>query len=89
MPLVDTSTPFALREIPLSEESLVVIHFNDNSRVKVDFEQLLAAVPGAFQSHAQTLVVPGPQQERAMELIFRPAISDLIARRDRARAAKK
>ena len=89
VPLVDTSNPFALREIPLSEESLVVIHFNDHSRVKVDFEQLLAAVPGAFQSHAQTLVVPGPQQERAMELIFRPAISDLIARRDRARAAKK
>src|SRR3546814_12657462 len=27
VPLVDTSTPFASREIPLSEESLVVIHF--------------------------------------------------------------
>lgn len=87
VPLVDTSNPFALREIPLSEESLVVIHFNDRSRVHADFEMLLREVPGAFQSHAQTLVVPGPQQERAMELIFKPAIQALIAARDAARAA--
>lgn len=87
VPLVDTSNPFASREIPLSEESLVVIHFNDNSRVPADFEMLLREVPGAFQSHAQTLVVPGPQQERAMELIFKPAIQALMHAREAARAA--
>ncbi|MFT4047184.1 MAG: phosphoribulokinase [Solimonas sp.] len=87
VPLVDTSNPFATREIPLAEESLVVIHFNDNARVQADFGMLLREMPGAMQSHAQTLVVPGPQQERAMELIFKPAIQRLIAARDLARAA--
>lgn len=87
VPLVDTSNPFASREIPLSEESLVVIHFNERSRVPADFDMLLREVPGAMQSHAQTLVVPGPQQERAMELIFKPAIQQLIAARDAMRAA--
>ncbi len=83
VPLVDTSNPFALREIPLSEESLVVIHFNEGSRVHADFEMLLREVPGASQPHAQTLVVPGPQQEWAMELIFKPAIQALMAARGR------
>lgn len=87
VPLVDTSNPFASREIPLSEESLVVIHFNERSRVRADFEMLLREVPGAFQSHAQTLVVPGPQQERAMELIFKPAIQALMSARAAAPAA--
>jgi len=86
VPLVDTSNPFALREIPLSHESLVVIHFNENCRVRADFDLLLQGVPGAFQSHARTLVVPGPQQERAMELIFKPVIAELIAARNRAAA---
>lgn len=85
VPLVDTSNPFAAREIPLSEESLVVIHFNEHSRVPADFEMLLREVPGAFQSHAQTLVVPGPQQEHAMELIFKPAIQALMSARAAAR----
>ena len=87
VPLVDTSNPFAAREIPASEESLVVIHVNDNARVRADFDLLIREVPGAFQSHAQTLVVPGPQQERAMQLIFRPAIQRLIEARDQAHAA--
>ncbi|TJY63209.1 phosphoribulokinase [Sinimarinibacterium sp. CAU 1509] len=87
VPLVDTSNPFDAREIPRPEESLVVIHFNEHSRVRADYETLVGELPGAFQSHAQTLVVPGLQQERALELILKPAVSKLIARRDAASAA--
>ena len=87
VPLVDTSNPLEVREIPRPEESLVVIHFNEQSRVRADFELLLSELPGAFQSHAQTVVVPGLQQERALELIIKPVIVDLIARRDAARPA--
>ena len=54
----------------------------------VDYlELLLNELPGAFQSQAQTMVVPGLQQERALELVLKPAIAELIARRDAARAA--
>ncbi|SEQ50591.1 phosphoribulokinase [Solimonas aquatica] len=87
VPLVDTSNPFALREIPRSEEILVVIHFNEHSRVAPDFELLQREVPGAYSPHHRTLVVPGPQQERALELIFKPVIERLIARRNAARSA--
>lgn len=87
VPLVDTSNPFDAREIPRQEESLVVVHFNDKTRLKADFDLLTSELPGAFQSHAMTLVVPGPQQEKALELILKPAVADLIARRDAARVA--
>jgi len=87
VPLVDTSNPLDVREIPRPEESLVVIHFNEKTRLHADFELLLNDLPGAFQSHAQTVVVPGLQQERALELILKPAIAELIARRDAARDA--
>ncbi|SFF51738.1 phosphoribulokinase [Fontimonas thermophila] len=84
VPLVDTSNPLEVREIPRPEESLVVIHFNDGARLRPDFDLLLSELPGAFQSRARTIVVPGLQQERALELIFKPAIAELIARRDAA-----
>jgi phosphoribulokinase len=87
VPLVDTSNPLEVREIPRPEESLVVIHFNERSRVRADFDLLLSELPGAFQSHAQTVVVPGLQQERALELIIRPAVTALVERRDAARRA--
>ncbi|MEC9362192.1 MAG: phosphoribulokinase [Sinimarinibacterium flocculans] len=87
VPLVDTSNPLEVREIPSPEESLVVIHFNEHSRVRADFDLLLSELPGAFQSHAQTVVVPGLQQERALELIVKPMVVDLLARRDSARPA--
>jgi phosphoribulokinase len=87
VPLVDTSNPLEVREIPRPEESLVVIHFNERSRVRADFDLLLAELPGAFQSHAQTVVVPGLQQERALELIIRPAVTALVERRDARRRA--
>ncbi|MEQ1437981.1 phosphoribulokinase [Fontimonas sp. SYSU GA230001] len=87
VPLVDTSNPLDAREIPRPEESLVVIHFNAHSRIRADFELLLDELPGAFQSQAQTMVVPGLQQERALELILKPAIAELIARREAARVA--
>ena len=84
VPLVDTSNPFEVQEIPSAEESLVVVHFNKSSRVKVNFDKLIASLPGAAKSHEQTLVVPGQLMEKAMELMFRPAIEKLMAKRDKA-----
>lgn len=87
VPLVDTSNPFVVREIPTPEESLVVIHFNERSRISANFDQLIARLPGAFRSQAQTLVVPGPLMETAMELILRPAIESQVARKRKADGA--
>jgi phosphoribulokinase len=87
VPLVDTSNPFVVRDIPAPEESLVVVHFNEQSRIGLDFDLLRRELPGAFQSHARTLVVPGPLMEQAMELVLRPAILELVAARRRAQAA--
>ncbi|MGH8461190.1 MAG: phosphoribulokinase [Stenotrophobium sp.] len=89
VPLVDTSNPFAVREIPKPEESLVVVHYNEHSRVKVNFDMLIARLPGAFQSHPQALVVPGALMESAMALILKPAIDKLILRRREALARER
>lgn len=81
VPLVDTSNPFAVREIPTPDQSLVVIHFNDNARIAVDFETLIPKLKGAFRSHARTLVVPGRQMEHAIEVILKPTIERLVRER--------
>jgi phosphoribulokinase len=89
VPLVDTSNPFEVQEIPTAEESLVVVHFNKTSRVKINFDKFMAHLPGATKSHEQTLVVPGQLMEKAMELIFRPAIDKLMSKRDKAIAKER
>lgn len=87
VPLVDTSNPFVVREIPGNEESLVVIHFNEHGRLSPDLDRYEALIPGAFKSNAQTLVVPGDQIETAMEAILLPALQDLLRRRAQTLAA--
>lgn len=81
VPLVDTSNPFVVREIPAPEESLVVVHFNDASRVSADFGRLVAELPGSFLSQERTLVMPGGLMEIAMEKILRPKLQDLLSKR--------
>ncbi len=81
VPLVDTSNPFELREIPLPEESLVVIHFNRAARFQVQFEGILGLVPDAYVSSTGTVVVPGEHQEQALELLMGDIIEKLAARR--------
>src|SRR5690606_21473203 len=87
VPLVDTSNPFVVREIPTNEESLVVIHFNENTRLNPDLDYYHSKIPGAFKSNAQTLVVPGVQMEFAMEIIFTPAVARLTRHGAMTRAA--
>jgi phosphoribulokinase len=81
VPLVDTSNPFVAQEIPKLEESLLVIHLNPKGRVPVDFDDLLADIPGAFLTRPGTLVVPGERMALAMELILQPAVKALLAAR--------
>ncbi|MGQ0697454.1 MAG: phosphoribulokinase [Panacagrimonas sp.] len=88
VPLVDTSNPFMVREIPSAEESLVVMHFNEGTRLRSDLDGLARAIRGAYKSNAATLVVPGIAMERAMELILAPAIETLSHNRRRAIGAR-
>jgi phosphoribulokinase len=80
VPLVDTSNPFLLQDIPRPEESLLVIHVNPQGRLPVDFDELLAGIDGAFRSRRDTLVVPGEHMARAMEAVLFPALEKLAAR---------
>ncbi|MGQ0530927.1 MAG: phosphoribulokinase [Panacagrimonas sp.] len=81
VPLVDTSNPFTVRQIPSPAESLVVIHFNEGSRLPARIDQLMQQIQGAFKSNDQTLVVPGNKMRQTMELIVAPAIESLTRKR--------
>lgn len=76
VPTVDTSNPFAARDIPSADESFVVIRFA-NPR-GVDFPYLLSMVHDSFMSRANSIVVPGGKMELAMQLIFTPHILRLV-----------
>lgn len=84
IPLVDTSNPFVLQDIPRPEESLLVIHVNDRGRLPVDFDDLLASIQGAFRTRKDTLVVPGEHMAQAMEEVLAPALERIAATRGRA-----
>ena len=82
VPVVDTSNPFVARWIPTPDESLVVIRFR-NPR-GIDFPYLTSMIQGSWMSRANSIVVPGPKVDLAMQLILTPMILRL---RDDARRA--
>ncbi|RKZ53573.1 MAG: phosphoribulokinase [Candidatus Parabeggiatoa sp. nov. 3] len=79
VPLVDTSNPFIARDIPSPDESLVVIRFNKYR--DQDYTYLLSMIHDSFMSRPNTLVVPGGKMGFAMQLIFRPIVSEMIEKR--------
>ncbi len=80
VPLVDTSNPFIVRDVPAPEESLGVVHVNPGGRLQCDFYELLTEIPDAFLSRPDTLVVRGEHLDLAMELALKPALEKLLKR---------
>ncbi|HSD36191.1 MAG TPA: phosphoribulokinase [Rhodocyclaceae bacterium] len=83
VPMVDTSNPFIVREVPSADETLVVIRFRDPR--DVDFPYLLQMIDGAWMSRINTVVVPGGKLDLAMQIILTPLILGLLERRAQAR----
>lgn len=82
VPVVDTSNPFIARWIPTADESLVVIRFR-NPR-GIDFPYLTQMIDGSWMSRANSIVVPGPKMDLAMQLILTPMILRLTHEAKRA-----
>jgi phosphoribulokinase len=82
VPTVDTSNPFIARDVPSDDESFVVIRFREPHRLKIDFTYLLSMIHRSFMSRHNTIVVPGGRLRMAMEIIMRPIVEDLLARRN-------
>ncbi|MCB1921236.1 MAG: phosphoribulokinase [Candidatus Competibacteraceae bacterium] len=80
VPTVDTSNPFAARDIPTLDESFVVIRFKEPRKTHPDFHYLLHMIHDSFMSRRNTIVVPGGKMGFAMELILQPLIEQLIRR---------
>jgi phosphoribulokinase len=82
VPIVDTSNPFVAKDIPLADESFLVIRFA-NPR-GIDFPYLLSMIHDSFMSRPNTIVVPGGKLPLAMQLILTPLILRLMETRKRA-----
>lgn len=82
VPTIDTSNPFAEFDIPTSEESLVVIHIRNQEKIKVDFQELLKMLSGAFMTTPNTIVIPAGKMIFAMQLIITPVIQNLMKNKD-------
>ncbi len=79
IPLVDTSNPFVIRQVPSDDESLLVIRFREPA--DIDFPYLLQMVTDSRMSRPDTLVVPGTKLALAMDLIMRPMVNELMAQK--------
>lgn len=80
VPTVDTSNPFIARDIPLPDESFVIVHTNRvfRERFDIDFTYLLSMIQGSFMSRHTTLVVPGGKMGFVMEIILAPLIDQMV-----------
>lgn len=82
VPTVDTSNPFIARDIPTSDESMLVIRF---ARPRgIDFPYLLSMLKDSFMTRPNTIVCPGDKMALAMQLIFTPMIWQLRDRKKKA-----
>ncbi|VAW94626.1 Phosphoribulokinase [hydrothermal vent metagenome] len=75
IPLVDTSNPFIIRDIPNADESLYVIRFRDPK--KYDILYFVDKISGAYLSRPNTMVIPGGKLQLAIEVICSPIIQKL------------
>lgn len=82
VPVVDTSNPFIARWIPTADESLVVIRFK--SPRGIDFPYLTQMIDGSWMSRANSIVIPGPKMDLAMQLILTPMVNRMISESKRA-----
>jgi phosphoribulokinase len=78
---VDTSNPFIARDIPIPDESFVVIRFTDPEKFDIDFSYLLDMIQNSFMSRRNTIVVPGGKMGFAMEIILGPVIDKMMNER--------
>ncbi len=80
VPMVDTSNPFIARDIPTLDESLVVIRIKKEVIMKYDIDLLYlkGMIEGSFISRRNTIVVPGPKMNLAMEILVTPIIRKML-----------
>ena len=74
MPVVDTSNPFMVRDVPMDSESVVVVRFREPR--KYNFPLLLKRIPESFMSRSNTLVIPGGEMRHALDVICAPMIEE-------------
>ena len=87
IPIVDTSNPFMVRNIPTPDQSLVLIHFlKDQPSVEYKLN-LRGLIEGSFISGFNTLIIPGGKMMYAMELILTQRILDLMKGRHSSQTA--
>jgi len=79
VPLIDTSNPFVMREIPTPDESLIVIRFKEPK--KADFPYYLSMLKDSFMSRPNNLVVPAVKMGLAMEVILTPFIEQMMVKK--------
>lgn len=81
VPTVDTSNPFIARDIPIPDESFIVIRFKYPKKFDIDFPYLLSMINGSFMSRRNSIVVPGGKMGFAMEIILAPIIHTMMQQR--------
>lgn len=81
MPVVDTSNPFMVRDVPLDSESVVVVRFREPR--KYNFPLFLKRIPESFMSRSNTMVIPGGEMRHALDVICAPMIQAFMENKPR------
>ncbi len=79
IPIVDTSNPFTLGEIPSESECMVVVRFRDPQ--KYDLIKYKNEFPNAYFSRPNTLVIPSGYMANAIQVICTPIVQLILDHR--------
>ncbi len=79
VPMVDTSNPFQFDGLPTLDECYLIVHLQKIAHL-FELPSLIKRIPRAQMTRRDTMLVPGPQMNTAIELILMPLIHDLIVK---------
>ncbi|MDH5546401.1 MAG: phosphoribulokinase [Gammaproteobacteria bacterium] len=82
IPMVDTSNPFVLTDVPLEDECMVVVRFREPK--KYNLIAYKEKFPGAKFTRPNTLLIPNTHMSQAIRTICEPIVTQLMERRKEA-----
>jgi phosphoribulokinase len=80
VPIVDTSNPFDLQEIPDSHESVVIVHIRRPEKFTLSIDELRERIDSSFNLKPNQLVMPAEKMAFAMEVLLAPVIKMLVGK---------
>lgn len=78
VPIIDTSNPFDIQDIPELHESLIIVHIQCPEKFTLSIDALRERIENSFNIKSNQLVIPAEKLVFAMETLLSPTVEMLV-----------